>query len=64
MALMVKAYALRCPTCGRFLGEVEGIARLVCRDCGHELVFIPKGRRIMPGGLDKGWQADIIEATE
>lgn len=65
MALMVKTYPLRCPYCGRFLAEVEGMARLVCRECGGLTIWVPKGRRPMPGGgLDRLTGLDIIETTE
>lgn len=30
---------LRCPACGRWLGAVEGYARLVCAGCGAEVTF-------------------------
>ena len=36
---------LRCPACGRWLGEVSDYARLVCAGCGAEVTFKSRGER-------------------
>lgn len=43
---------LRCPACGRWLGEVEGYARLVCSHCGGETTY--KSRQERRAALDGG----------
>ena len=36
---------LRCPMCNRFLAEVKGYGKAVCRDCGSEVVYRSKLER-------------------
>lgn len=36
---------LRCPLCGRFLADVKGYGKAVCRDCGSELTYRSKEER-------------------
>lgn len=35
---------IRCPRCNRFLAEVGGFGRAVCRDCGVEVTVKAKVR--------------------
>ena len=36
---------LRCPQCGRFLGEVEEFARVPCPGCGAEITYRSRTHR-------------------
>ena len=38
---------LRCPACNRFLCEVTGFGRAVCRDCGWEITVKSKAERAL-----------------
>jgi len=37
---------VRCPECGRFLGEVEGYARVVCPNDGWSVTVESKDQRL------------------
>ncbi len=39
---------VRCPECHRFLGEVEGYARVVCPRCGWSVTVESKEKRRKP----------------
>ena len=39
---------LRCPSCNRFLAEVQGFARVVCSGCGAETTFKSREERRRP----------------
>jgi hypothetical protein len=40
--------SLRCPACGRWLGEVSDYARLVCRGCSAEVTYKSQAERRRP----------------
>lgn len=38
---------LRCPRCGRYLGEGTGYLRIICRDCGSEATYRSRDDRYL-----------------
>ena len=36
---------IRCPKCGRYLGEGKSFIRVVCRDCSGEITYRSKEDR-------------------
>jgi len=42
-----KPVDLHCPECGRWQAEVTDYGRVVCRDCGCELRYYSRSRRLL-----------------
>lgn len=45
---------LRCPRCNRFIADVKGYGRGICRECGAEITYRSREERVtLPASASK-----------